>query len=225
MYLWVLHLEIVFHSFVFKKPTVFLLDNVRKSIQEGREADRIKVQEGLASGTVIKRGLFVCSDPGFKEASPPTSPRAGCQAVCLWPCSPTSFLDAHFSPTPPPAPRSPPTWPHSPAQWRAHALPFWPTDSRMESISGFNPRCSLGCGLPGSVPPHLVWPSAVHQLAPWPSVPESGEGEDAEDESGGWRKDRGAITPHVLTSSKNTSHWRAQWGRQRVACAAKCTRL
>lgn len=171
MYLWVLHLEIVFHSFVFKKPTVFLLDNVRKSIQEGREADRIKVQEGLASGTVIKWGLFVCSDPGFKEASPPTSPRAGCQAVCLWPCSPTSFLDAHFSPTPPPAPRSPPTWPHSPAQWRAHALPFWPTDSRMESISGFNPWCSLGCGLPGSVPPHLVWPSAVHQLAPWPSVP------------------------------------------------------
>lgn len=38
----------------------FLLGNVRKYIQEGREADMIKVQEDLASGAVIKGGWVVC---------------------------------------------------------------------------------------------------------------------------------------------------------------------
>lgn len=112
-------------------------------------SDMIKVQEDLASGTVIKGGCF-CSDLGFKQASPPTIPRAECQHC-------TSGTAAHLLPglrlpTCPLflCPHSPPVWPPSPAQWLT--LPFWPMNSRMESISGFNPQRSLGCVLPGSVP-------------------------------------------------------------------------
>lgn len=77
---------------------------------------------------------------------------------------PISFLDSHFSPTLPSVPTlfqfgliSQHSDLHS---------PLWPMNSRLESISGFNPQHSLGCSLPGSCPPHLVWPSAVHFYFP-----------------------------------------------------------
>lgn len=80
-----------FYSFVFKKPTAFFFS----FFLNWEMSDVIKVQEDLASGTVIKGGCF-CSDPGFKEASPPTSPRAGRQQYASgWHCSqPPS--GAHF---------------------------------------------------------------------------------------------------------------------------------
>lgn len=65
-----------FYSFVLKKLTACF----KKKKKNWEMSDMIKVQEDLASGTLIK-GVCFCPDLGFKSASPPTSPRAGCQQL------------------------------------------------------------------------------------------------------------------------------------------------
>lgn len=102
----------------------------------------------LLSQRSLTGNIKLSSSPLFKIHPPAPGQGANNAPLAL---QPTSFPDSHFPPAHSSScPHSLPVWPPSPAQWLA--LPFWPMNSRMESISGFNPQHSLGCGLPGSVP-------------------------------------------------------------------------
>lgn len=113
----------------------------------------VKVQEDLASGAVIKGGcLSALTQVSRRRVHPPAAGQGANQfASGTAAPSPSWPLASHPLFLPPPLSSDLASFPSTVTL----ALPFWPTDSRMESISGFNPQCSPGCSLPGSVP--LTW--------------------------------------------------------------------
>lgn len=105
-----------------------------------RRAEKLtwsKSKTDLAFGAVIKGGLFVCPDPGFKEGVHPPAAGQGanqCASGTAAP-SPSWPLASHPLFLPLPLSSDLASFPSTVAS----ALPFWLMDSRMESISGFNP--------------------------------------------------------------------------------------
>lgn len=125
----------VFHLFISKPHSVFTgnYQEINTSVQR-IQCDQSPRRCGCRHSN--KGGLFVCSDPGFEEASPPTSFWARCQATRLCPAGSSPpwtltsrplFLLLLLSSSVASLPST------------VTRTPFWLMNSWMESISGFNP--------------------------------------------------------------------------------------